>query len=268
MTIDLLENSPDKSVTLVLLSGMTDAAELVSKNTALVKEKVGRVVIMGGVEVENDEVKYDAHGHMTPDKAANNVFDFHAAEVLYSTLQLEGIPMTVVTRWTAYAAKLPLSIYDRMAKTGNPVGVRLQKAQVHSLEHLWKRCNMPDGVIEREGLPGRCDKKWFSKVFLNGKGLDRTGKDSIWKLTDTFQAYDPLAQLVGVPEIKMRFFEPKIVDVRTKKGVVCKHEIVGLSEKNHGVKTASDLAQFLSNAVVKGLKVTPSRKMKHARKTS
>ena len=71
------------------------------------------------VEEEGDSVvvKRDENGYMLPDKAQNNTFDFDAAQKLYRTLQEEGVPMTVVTRWAAYAAKLPLSIYDLMAKT-------------------------------------------------------------------------------------------------------------------------------------------------------
>ena len=38
----------------------------------------------------------------------------------------------------------------------------------------------------REGLPGRCDKPWFCKVFLSGRGLDRTGDDSIWDAIVSF----------------------------------------------------------------------------------
>ena len=97
------------------------------------------------------------------------------------------------------------------AKTSHPIGVRLQKAQRYSLEHLWKRCCMPDGDPNREGLPGRCDKPWFSKVFLAGQGLDRTGEDSIWDLTGTFQAYDPVALLAALPGIRDRFLAPHTV---------------------------------------------------------
>ena len=101
---------------------------------------------------------------MIPDKAQNNTFDMEAANNLYRELQLEGVTVTDVTRFAAYAANLPLTLYDRMAKTKHPVGLRLQKAQRESLEHLWRRSCLPDQDPDREGLPGRCDKAWFSKV--------------------------------------------------------------------------------------------------------
>ena len=39
----------------------------------------------------------------------NNTFDFEASNKLYRELQRQSIPMTIVTRWAAYATKLPLT---------------------------------------------------------------------------------------------------------------------------------------------------------------
>lgn len=130
------------------------------KHRGLFKQKIGRVVIMGGIEEDGGEAPSTAlsgrvarssvvnklrffgiknipvsrsyrsgqahlpqvarseEGYMMPDKAQNNTFDWDAAVHLYKTLQEENIPVTVVSRWAAYAAKLPLTIYDRMAATG------------------------------------------------------------------------------------------------------------------------------------------------------
>jgi hypothetical protein len=172
---------------------------------------------------------------------------------LYRELQLEGIPLTVVTRFAAYAAKLPLSLYDKMAATKHPIGARMQKAQKHSLQHLWKRCCMPDGDPNREGLPGRCDKPWFSKVFLAGQGMDRTGEDSIWDLTGTFQAYDPMALLAALPGVRDRFLTPYMVAVEDRSGEVTFHEVVGLSEAVTGVQPGAPLDDWLHLALCSGL---------------
>jgi serine/threonine protein kinase len=256
---ETLKRSSDQSVTLVLLSGLTDAWNLVDGYRSLVKQKVARVVIMGGIEVEGEQgdemVKRDDDGYMIPDKAQNNTFDFDAAQRLYRALQEEAIQMTVVTRWAAYAAKLPLSIYDRMAKTCNPIGVRLQKAQRFSLEHLWRRACMPAADERREGLPARCDKEWFSKVFLSGKGMDRGGEDSIWDLTGTFQAYDPIAQMCAVSALRKKYFDPYVVPVMGREKMMS-HEVVGLSETNHQVKNGADLARYLTTALLTGLAMT------------
>merc|ERR1719215_2048954 len=62
--------------------------------------------------------------------------------------------MTIVSRFAAYAAKLPFTVYDRMASDKHPVGVRLQKAQQKSLEHLWSRAARPIDDPAREGVLG------------------------------------------------------------------------------------------------------------------
>merc|ERR1719506_1142172 len=121
---------------------------------------------MGGVEVDGDSVKLDKNGYMMPDKASNNTFDIESAQHLYREIQKECIPLTIVTRWAAYAAKLRFEVYDAMAATGHPVGMRLQNNQRRSLEHLWTRACMPPNDPRREGLRDSCDKAWFCKVFL------------------------------------------------------------------------------------------------------
>ena len=49
-----------------------------SQHRELCKAKLGRVVLMGGVEVVDGDVRRDAEGFMTPDKAQNNTFDWEA----------------------------------------------------------------------------------------------------------------------------------------------------------------------------------------------
>merc|ERR1719253_848018 len=252
MCSQALEICPDGSVVIVLLSGLTDAWALLEAQPDLFKLKVARVVAMAGIEVDGEEVKKDANGFMVPDQSQNNTFDWESSTKLFEDLQRRGIPTTVVSRWAAYAAKLPLSIYDRMAKTCHPVGVRLHRAQRHSLEHLWKRCCLPDKHEDREGLPGRCDKNWFCNVFLSGAGKDRSGSDSIWDLSTTFQAYDPVALLAGITSLRERFFKPITVTIKSETGPV-DHEIIGLTETLHGIRDGSALANFISTALLTGL---------------
>ena len=75
---------------------------------------------------------------------------------------------------------MPRGIYDKLASTGNPIGIRLQASQRDAIEDLWRRACLPDGDVKRLGLPGRCDKIWFSNTFCAGGGLARNGSDSIW----------------------------------------------------------------------------------------
>jgi hypothetical protein len=114
---------------------------------------------------------------------------------------------------------------------------------------------MPDGDPDREGLPGRCDKNWFSNVFLGGQGKDRSGTDSIWDLTGTFQAYDPMALLAALPGVRDRFLNPLLVAVEGSNGQIAFHEVVGLSESMPGVKPEAPLGQWLHGALLNGLAV-------------
>lgn len=75
-------------VTLVVIAGMTDPCALVTAEPGLVKQKVGRVVIMGGVRPDKDE-----DGYVQPDdRAYNNTTDFAAACRFYRRVQELGIP--------------------------------------------------------------------------------------------------------------------------------------------------------------------------------
>merc|ERR1740130_502322 len=82
-------------VTLVCLSGLADAWRLLKDHRVLFRSKIGRVVIVGGVEVEGDGVKLDDDGYFMPDHAQNNTFDFTAAKLFYRTVQEESIPLTI-----------------------------------------------------------------------------------------------------------------------------------------------------------------------------
>jgi len=247
-----LEQAADGLFTLVVLSGMRDAWDLLNNHTELFRRKVTRVVIMGGVEVADNALVKSEEGYLVPDTAANNVFDMEAAQNFYRELQRQCIPMTIVSRWAAYAAKLPLSLYDRMAKTGHPVACRLQRAQQKSLQHLWTRANMSSEDPAREGLPARCDKAWFSKVFLGGKGMNRSGSQSVWDLATTFQPYDCIALLGALPGIRDRYLNPTVFEAMGIHGCAT-HEVMGLSEKMNGVRDPSALRQWLETALLEGI---------------
>lgn len=250
--VDQLGQAGDGLFTLVVLCGMRDAWELLRDNTELFRRKVAQVVVMGGVEVIDQEPARDDGGYLIPDSAANNAFDMEAARHFYREVQRHSIPLRIVSRWAAYATKLPLSLFDRMAETGHPVATRLQKAQQKALQHLWRRSNMPLESRGREGLPPRCTKEWFSNVFLGGKGLDRSAEDSIWDLAGTFQPYDCIALLAALPGICERYLDPHVVEVEGLHGTVS-HEIMGLSETVHGVLDSGALITWLEAAMMRGV---------------
>merc|ERR1712216_897214 len=177
-------NARPKSLTVLLISSLTDMAHFITSHEVIFQEKVKNVVIMGGIEpFELKAVR------LVPDKAQNNSFDMAATQLLYAKCQDLGVPTTTLSRFSAYAAPVPRSIYDDMcANTTNQIAQRLREAQRSSIEKLWQRA-VATTPEERQGLPGRCDKAWFCQTFCQGAGMDRKGTDTIWDLVSSFNMY-------------------------------------------------------------------------------
>lgn len=242
LLIRTLESAEDASITLVLISGMTDIAVILREHADLFKAKVESVAIMGGVEVEKEtnKVVIDKDGYMIPDSAANNKFDMDSAIYTYRTIQELGIKMVILTRAAAYACKVPRSFYDELAATGHPVGIKLRDSQQGSIESLWQRACLPDDDEGRAKLPNRCNKEWFCNTFCGGHGKDRTGADSIWDLIQSFNLYDPMTLIAAVPELRERFYEPTVVKVGETE-----HLVIGVCDAVPGVKDADALARYM-----------------------
>ena len=242
LLVRTLEGAEDGSITLVLISGMTDIAAILRDHFDLVKAKVESVAIMGGVEVEKgtNKVVIDKDGYMVPDSAANNKFDMDSAIYTYRRLQELGIPLVILTRAAAYACKVPRSFYDELAATGHPVGIKLRDSQQGSIEALWQKVNLPVGHEGRAKMPERLNRDWFCDTFCAGKGKDRTGADSIWDLIQSFNLYDPMTLIAAVPELRERFYDPTVVKVGETE-----HLIIGVSDALPGVKDAEALADYM-----------------------
>jgi len=245
-----LKEAKPKAIVLLLISGMTDAATVLKEHMHLFASKVRRVVIMGGAICKDDLPLLDDEGRFLPDLTAqNHSFDKESAEFLYRQLQDLGIPITVLSRHAAIAGKVSRSIYDDMAATGHPVGVRLLAAQKLAIEELWARACMPADAAARHGLPGRCDKAWFGNTFCGGQGTDRDASASIWDIVETFNLYDPCTLIAAIPNLREHFFAPQVVEVH---GV--EHLIIGVSASQHNVRNPAELAAFLKTTMVESLK--------------
>lgn len=252
LIFDTLRAAQPKSIVLLLISGLTDAAEVLRKHTHLFTSKVRRVVIMGGVKVKDELPELDEEGRMIPDLTAqNHSFDKESAVYLYHQLQDLEIPITVVSRHAATAARVPRSVYDDMAATGHVCGKRLLAAQRQAIEELWRRACLPADDAARQGLPPRCDKAWFSGAFCGGQGADRKPEDSIWDLVQTFNLYDPATLVAAVPNLREHFYAASVVEVH---GV--EHMVIGVSAKNHNVRNPSELAEFLRSTMVDSLRLS------------
>ena len=248
LLVRTLEAADDKSITMVLISGLTDVAGLLRTHADLVRAKVSTVAIMGGVKISGDAVFVNDEGYMEPDTAANNAFDMESAKYVYRKLQEIGVPLVILTREAAYACKVPRKFYDDLADTGHPVGIKLRDSQKGSIESLWRRANLPAEHPDRGTLPARCDKEWFCNTFCKGQGKDRTGDDSIWDLVQSFNLYDPMTLIAAVPELRDRFYDPVVVKV-----CETEHLIIGVSKTLHGVKDAAALADYMVQRCIDSL---------------
>jgi len=242
-----LEQAGDKEVNLLLISGMTDGYQLIHENPELAQKKLARVVIMGGVTCDKNQVVLDDQGYLTPDSANNNTFDMPAAKGLYRELQDLGIPMTVVTKTAAYASAVGKEFYEDLGQTGHAVGKRLRDNQKDSLDGLWHRVNLPADDPERGGLPPRCDRNWFLTTFCSAQGQEVPAKESIWSKVTQLNLYDAVAMLAAAGT-DSQLFAPTSVSVKGTE-----HQVIGISKDNSGVADPSGVARRLAELSRKAL---------------
>jgi len=85
VSLDLIRSEPDKSITYIALGPLTDLAGMLKKDPTLVRERLGRVVCMGGA--------LDVPGNSTPVAEFNFFADPHAVcEVLTPAIPDQGFP--------------------------------------------------------------------------------------------------------------------------------------------------------------------------------
>jgi inosine-uridine nucleoside N-ribohydrolase len=250
-----LRDAKPGGIVLLLISGLTDAAAVLREHPYLFAKAVRRVVIMGGVIVKDNAPVLDEQGRLQPDDSQNHKFDMESAKYLYQQLQDAGIRITVVSRHAATAAKVSRSIYDDMANTGHPIGIRLRDAQREAIEQLWRRACLPASDKSRQ-LPERCDKTWFCNAFCGGEGLDRKGDDSIWDIVKTFNLYDPCTLIAAIPQLREHFYAPCVTEVDSADGRPVEHLVIGVSATQHNVRYPGRLAQFLRAHMLKSLQAS------------
>ena len=93
-----------KSLNLLIIASMKDAAEFLKSHEELFVAKIETVVIMGGI-LEFD--KNDQTEYLVPDTAYNNNCDMDAAQFLYKRCQDLSVPLVIVTRHAAYGCPVP-----------------------------------------------------------------------------------------------------------------------------------------------------------------
>ena len=257
---------------LVITSSLKDVAIFARDNPTLFAAKTREVVVMGGCKpVPMDDstdmaaaaasasVDQKSEGAPTcdtssiwsklakvecePDSANNNTFDTAASTFFYSQCQKMNVTFTVVTRFAAYAAKMPRSVYDDLALTGSSIGWRLRNSQRTSIDQLWQRACSKDPLV-RKGLPPRCDRKWFIDTFCGGDDDEaRCCDDTAWDLVTGFMQYDTIALLAAIPQVREKYFEPlvlppletaeKVQEENGSKMIGSKSGKAGISRKTH-----------------------------------
>jgi len=90
----VLTGARRQSLTVLCISGLTDFADIISSEPALVRAKVKQVSIQGGLE--RDAASPSGY---CADKSVNNTFDMDAANRVYAFCFAQGIPMTVTSRF-------------------------------------------------------------------------------------------------------------------------------------------------------------------------
>ena len=198
-------------LTIVITSSMKDMAIFVRDNPSLFASKTREVVIMGGCLDARGAGSNLATVKCEPDTAHNNMFAPAASAFFYSRCQEMNITLTVVSRYAAYAAKMPRSVYDDLAVTGSSIGRRLCDSQRSSIDQLWQRACSSDPEV-RKGLPLRCDRTWFINTFCGGvDDSSRCTAGSAWELVTGFMQYDTMALLAAIPVMREKYFTPFVL---------------------------------------------------------
>ena len=134
----LYESAPASSnIVLICISSLRDAAQFLRENESLFTNQ--SVTIQGGcLPFESANPIF-----LEPDTAQNNVFDREASAYFYRRCQELGVKLNILSRHAAYRCPMPRSIYDKIASTSSPIGVRLRDCQQQAIEDLWKRTCLP-----------------------------------------------------------------------------------------------------------------------------
>src|SRR5439155_7541503 len=227
---EVLRDAAAKSVTLLLISGLTDAHQLVMTHPNLVQEKVKHVILMGGATF--------AHGQLVVDlTATNNRCDPNLAVALdlHSVLLRLCIPLKICTRYAAYAAAVTPQFYDELARTGGSVGQYLQRIQQSAVEAFWQ-------YASRQPAMSRQDRFWFAQRFCKMADLPCTPDESPWSYVCSLHLYDPIAALwLAYPDE----FVPHSEQIN---GVPV--SIVGVSDEEHGLVDPSRIIHLIKELVL------------------
>ncbi|KAJ1622605.1 hypothetical protein T492DRAFT_885003 [Pavlovales sp. CCMP2436] len=190
-TLELVEA---RSLSLVVISALSDVSKLCESHSQLLRDKLASVTVMGGVELHPDDEAVDTASSvqavrtfpppvfLRPDTAANNTFDQLR---VVSREVVPNIPMRIVR---AAASEHP---YDPLVRY-------LRNASDLGLVMLWRK-------ICRGELRNR-DKRWFFRTFcsVSPAEFERLRADELGEnfpiatLLDGVKSYDVVTLLLAL----------------------------------------------------------------------
>ena len=247
-----LENADAQSITLVLNSGLTDAAEALRAFPHLMKDKLVHVTIMGGITLNaTGEPSLSPDDFLEPslgkNGAANNCFDEPSARYAYHRFQELGVPMTILTRYAAYGCAIPYAFCSELAQTGHPIGIALERRQPFRYTDLWQAVHAPIGSPLRGALPLDRTPAWFLHRYCDDTCSVRAD-EPIEAHMKNIHLYDPLAVVAAIPKLRDRFY-------RCTSHVVLgtKHRIIGLNAQQTDIKNPTALRNFIKKTELAAL---------------
>lgn len=205
LLLQLLEGANSHSLTFLMISAMTDLADVMREKPELVQDRLRHLCVMGGLHCTEQEV-------WEPDTAVNNNWDMASAQLMYSFCLERGIPMSVVSRNAV--PNLPMGLARDFAarEPHNPVMRYLVNAQELGLIGLWRK-------LCEGHLPPRCSKQWYFSTFcavdaatFEERSYDRLGADVPIRdyLNGHVKPYDVCALLLALEESSFRL-APRLV---------------------------------------------------------
>ncbi|MBY0404022.1 MAG: nucleoside hydrolase [Cyanobacteria bacterium] len=250
-----LEAAPDKSITLLVIANMSDAAIFLRGNEALFHQKIKNVVVMGGVnqiseneDIDSSGLKLSADGLLEANNiATNNRHHQESADFLYRRVQELEIPMTIVTRKAATNTPVSAEFFKDLSETGHPVANHIRGIEGDFLNKFWQ------AAFNNKMGPGR-DKAWFISTMCKPETPNTINdQDDIRPYLKSRVLYDAIALLACVDGLSSQIFQPILIQTKN-----VTHKIIGLSQKSTGLVNPEKLATLLSALAKKALMTTNS----------
>jgi len=226
-------NALPGSLTLLVISAMTDVARLIREEQELFVAKTRQVVVMGGVLASS--LQEESGSLVGDDTARNHLLDTLSANYVFRLCQEIGVQLLVVTRYAAYGCPMPFFFYDELASRNDLLALEARDRYHMGIQHLWRQLRMPDTHRERAELPARCDLRWFYDTFCGGTSVPTSEVDIAPNLA-TVMLHDVIALLACCPDALDTLFEVELKNTLPlgSNDAVC-HMCVGVSNKKSGI---------------------------------